>query len=122
MNARFGWNGMSVIKVLAKNFIIQDFDMDGNKVPMFYSKKEGESFAVVLETGGLQRDGVNLTQYKCRMSADGQIYIFRMNTMYLLLHCLYVSIPDYEIIPLSLIHICRCRRYAVCRSRWSPYH
>eukprot|EP00826_Nyctotherus_ovalis_P022573 TRINITY_DN17473_c0_g1_i1.p1 TRINITY_DN17473_c0_g1~~TRINITY_DN17473_c0_g1_i1.p1 ORF type:complete len:159 (-),score=38.60 TRINITY_DN17473_c0_g1_i1:9-485(-) len=26
---------------------------------------------------------------------------------------------DYQ---LSLIHICRCRRYAVCRSRWSPYH
>eukprot|EP00826_Nyctotherus_ovalis_P054945 TRINITY_DN7252_c0_g1_i7.p1 TRINITY_DN7252_c0_g1~~TRINITY_DN7252_c0_g1_i7.p1 ORF type:complete len:276 (-),score=77.69 TRINITY_DN7252_c0_g1_i7:17-844(-) len=25
-------------------------------------------------------------------------------------------------IHLSLIHICRCRRYAVCRSRWSPYH
>eukprot|EP00826_Nyctotherus_ovalis_P066197 TRINITY_DN9764_c0_g1_i7.p1 TRINITY_DN9764_c0_g1~~TRINITY_DN9764_c0_g1_i7.p1 ORF type:complete len:123 (+),score=9.62 TRINITY_DN9764_c0_g1_i7:47-370(+) len=25
-------------------------------------------------------------------------------------------------ITLSLIHICRCRRYAVCRSRWSPYH
>eukprot|EP00826_Nyctotherus_ovalis_P050650 TRINITY_DN6239_c0_g1_i1.p1 TRINITY_DN6239_c0_g1~~TRINITY_DN6239_c0_g1_i1.p1 ORF type:complete len:123 (-),score=46.03 TRINITY_DN6239_c0_g1_i1:7-375(-) len=23
---------------------------------------------------------------------------------------------------LSLIHICRCRRYAVCRSRWSPNH
>eukprot|EP00826_Nyctotherus_ovalis_P020599 TRINITY_DN16489_c0_g1_i1.p1 TRINITY_DN16489_c0_g1~~TRINITY_DN16489_c0_g1_i1.p1 ORF type:complete len:284 (-),score=52.77 TRINITY_DN16489_c0_g1_i1:9-860(-) len=23
---------------------------------------------------------------------------------------------------LSLIHICRCRRYAVCRSRWSPCH
>eukprot|EP00826_Nyctotherus_ovalis_P003045 TRINITY_DN1060_c0_g1_i12.p1 TRINITY_DN1060_c0_g1~~TRINITY_DN1060_c0_g1_i12.p1 ORF type:complete len:227 (-),score=72.55 TRINITY_DN1060_c0_g1_i12:20-700(-) len=28
------------------------------------------------------------------------------------------EIPMY----LSLIHICRCRRYAVCRSRWSPYH
>eukprot|EP00826_Nyctotherus_ovalis_P055342 TRINITY_DN7340_c0_g2_i2.p1 TRINITY_DN7340_c0_g2~~TRINITY_DN7340_c0_g2_i2.p1 ORF type:complete len:375 (-),score=110.73 TRINITY_DN7340_c0_g2_i2:10-1134(-) len=27
-----------------------------------------------------------------------------------------------EKIYLSLIHICRCRRYAVCRSRWSPYH
>eukprot|EP00826_Nyctotherus_ovalis_P054950 TRINITY_DN7255_c0_g1_i5.p1 TRINITY_DN7255_c0_g1~~TRINITY_DN7255_c0_g1_i5.p1 ORF type:complete len:661 (+),score=194.49 TRINITY_DN7255_c0_g1_i5:564-2546(+) len=25
--------------------------------------------------------------------------------------------PDFG---LSLIHICRCRRYAVCRSRWSP--
>eukprot|EP00826_Nyctotherus_ovalis_P034689 TRINITY_DN2910_c0_g1_i2.p1 TRINITY_DN2910_c0_g1~~TRINITY_DN2910_c0_g1_i2.p1 ORF type:complete len:101 (-),score=24.82 TRINITY_DN2910_c0_g1_i2:22-324(-) len=26
------------------------------------------------------------------------------------------------VLKLSLIHICRCRRYAVCRSRWSPYH
>ena len=26
------------------------------------------------------------------------------------------------VIHLSLIHIWRCRRYAVCRSRWSPYH
>ena len=24
--------------------------------------------------------------------------------------------------PLSLIHIWRCRRYSLCRSRWSPYH
>eukprot|EP00826_Nyctotherus_ovalis_P017353 TRINITY_DN15109_c0_g1_i9.p4 TRINITY_DN15109_c0_g1~~TRINITY_DN15109_c0_g1_i9.p4 ORF type:complete len:161 (+),score=41.91 TRINITY_DN15109_c0_g1_i9:768-1250(+) len=24
------------------------------------------------------------------------------------------------VVELSLIHICRCRRYAVCRSRWSP--
>eukprot|EP00826_Nyctotherus_ovalis_P016470 TRINITY_DN14767_c0_g1_i7.p1 TRINITY_DN14767_c0_g1~~TRINITY_DN14767_c0_g1_i7.p1 ORF type:complete len:268 (+),score=40.45 TRINITY_DN14767_c0_g1_i7:196-999(+) len=27
-----------------------------------------------------------------------------------------------KVYDLSLIHICRCRRYAVCRSRWSPYH
>ena len=27
-----------------------------------------------------------------------------------------------SVMDLSLIHICRCRRYAVCRSRWSPYH
>ena len=25
-------------------------------------------------------------------------------------------------IDLSLIHICRCRRSTLCRSRWSPYH
>ena len=25
-------------------------------------------------------------------------------------------------IVLSLIHIWRCRRYSLCRSRWSPYH
>ena len=26
------------------------------------------------------------------------------------------------IISLSLIHILRCRRSTLCRSRWSPYH
>eukprot|EP00826_Nyctotherus_ovalis_P006297 TRINITY_DN11477_c0_g1_i1.p5 TRINITY_DN11477_c0_g1~~TRINITY_DN11477_c0_g1_i1.p5 ORF type:complete len:118 (-),score=18.90 TRINITY_DN11477_c0_g1_i1:14-367(-) len=30
--------------------------------------------------------------------------------------------PEDNALHLSLIHICRCRRYAVCRSRWSPYH
>ena len=28
----------------------------------------------------------------------------------------------FKVFDLSLIHIWRCRRYAVCRSRWSPYH
>ena len=29
---------------------------------------------------------------------------------------------DRQITPLSLIHICRCRRLLTCRSRWSPSH
>ena len=28
----------------------------------------------------------------------------------------------YAVKKLSLIHIWRCRRYSLCRSRWSPYH
>ena len=27
-----------------------------------------------------------------------------------------------RVLKLSLIHIWRCRRYSLCRSRWSPYH
>ena len=27
-----------------------------------------------------------------------------------------------KLLDLSLIHICRCRRSTLCRSRWSPYH
>ena len=27
-----------------------------------------------------------------------------------------------DVFDLSLIHICRCRRSTLCRSRWSPYH
>ena len=29
---------------------------------------------------------------------------------------------DYIVLGLSLIHILRCRRTTLCRSRWSPYH
>ena len=39
--------------------------------------------------------------------------------------CFYYVTTRYVltfILQLSLIHIWRCRRYAVCRSRWSPYH
>eukprot|EP00826_Nyctotherus_ovalis_P026023 TRINITY_DN2027_c0_g1_i15.p1 TRINITY_DN2027_c0_g1~~TRINITY_DN2027_c0_g1_i15.p1 ORF type:complete len:204 (+),score=40.39 TRINITY_DN2027_c0_g1_i15:152-763(+) len=32
------------------------------------------------------------------------------------------SRTDLRPIYLSLIHICRCRRSTLCRSRWSPYH
>ena len=30
--------------------------------------------------------------------------------------------PPWLVLPLSLIHIWRCRRSTLCRSRWSPYH
>ena len=32
------------------------------------------------------------------------------------------SLPAFFSFSLSLIHIWRCRRYSLCRSRWSPYH
>eukprot|EP00826_Nyctotherus_ovalis_P031318 TRINITY_DN25011_c0_g1_i1.p1 TRINITY_DN25011_c0_g1~~TRINITY_DN25011_c0_g1_i1.p1 ORF type:complete len:236 (+),score=24.69 TRINITY_DN25011_c0_g1_i1:60-767(+) len=42
------------------------------------------------------------------------------------LGCILYELCTLKVTPhaifLSLIHICRCRRYAVCRSRWSPYH
>ena len=33
-----------------------------------------------------------------------------------------VSIVHLSVFRLSLIHIWRCRRSTLCRSRWSPYH
>eukprot|EP00826_Nyctotherus_ovalis_P026637 TRINITY_DN2079_c0_g2_i1.p1 TRINITY_DN2079_c0_g2~~TRINITY_DN2079_c0_g2_i1.p1 ORF type:complete len:281 (+),score=48.40 TRINITY_DN2079_c0_g2_i1:156-998(+) len=45
-------------------------------------------------------------------------YIFSM-----IFNTVYEAAPNccHADLVLSLIHICRCRRYAVCRSRWSPY-
>eukprot|EP00826_Nyctotherus_ovalis_P013392 TRINITY_DN13615_c0_g1_i14.p1 TRINITY_DN13615_c0_g1~~TRINITY_DN13615_c0_g1_i14.p1 ORF type:complete len:130 (+),score=3.29 TRINITY_DN13615_c0_g1_i14:112-501(+) len=66
-----------------------------------------------------------------------QLYIivrYYISSYYLFVHSfnkLHKDFLDFEIVfccyfdkgeSLSLIHICRCRRYAVCRSRWSPYH
>ena len=33
-----------------------------------------------------------------------------------------IHIPNCSVLYLSLIHIWRCRRSTLCRSRWSPYH
>eukprot|EP00826_Nyctotherus_ovalis_P011988 TRINITY_DN13124_c0_g1_i1.p1 TRINITY_DN13124_c0_g1~~TRINITY_DN13124_c0_g1_i1.p1 ORF type:complete len:138 (-),score=38.21 TRINITY_DN13124_c0_g1_i1:16-429(-) len=43
-------------------------------------------------------------------------------TTYIVVFYLGILLVVLIILDLSLIHICRCRRYAVCRSRWSPYH
>ena len=43
---------------------------------------------------------------KSERSRDHKIAFILLRTRYLL----------------SLIHIWRCRRYSLCRSRWSPYH
>eukprot|EP00826_Nyctotherus_ovalis_P066470 TRINITY_DN9823_c0_g1_i1.p1 TRINITY_DN9823_c0_g1~~TRINITY_DN9823_c0_g1_i1.p1 ORF type:complete len:417 (-),score=101.65 TRINITY_DN9823_c0_g1_i1:14-1264(-) len=45
--------------------------------------------------------------------------IFSQRTMEIVLANFEIYYSNFK---LSLIHICRCRRYAVCRSRWSPYH
>eukprot|EP00826_Nyctotherus_ovalis_P028392 TRINITY_DN22437_c0_g1_i1.p2 TRINITY_DN22437_c0_g1~~TRINITY_DN22437_c0_g1_i1.p2 ORF type:complete len:226 (+),score=33.06 TRINITY_DN22437_c0_g1_i1:1023-1700(+) len=65
--------------------------------------------------------------------ADGQV--FRLISRDFFDQLFQYSTPEMHRIPLdklilqiktwdnlSLIHICRCRRYAVCRSRWSPDH
>eukprot|EP00826_Nyctotherus_ovalis_P011633 TRINITY_DN13027_c0_g1_i13.p2 TRINITY_DN13027_c0_g1~~TRINITY_DN13027_c0_g1_i13.p2 ORF type:complete len:118 (+),score=14.86 TRINITY_DN13027_c0_g1_i13:125-478(+) len=45
----------------------------------------------------------------------------KLITIILWLIILFVYAYGY-ILYLSLIHICRCRRSTLCRSRWSPYH
>eukprot|EP00826_Nyctotherus_ovalis_P058184 TRINITY_DN7982_c0_g1_i24.p1 TRINITY_DN7982_c0_g1~~TRINITY_DN7982_c0_g1_i24.p1 ORF type:complete len:186 (+),score=35.72 TRINITY_DN7982_c0_g1_i24:137-694(+) len=63
-----------------------------------------------------------ISQMNPKMFMDARLY-----------HCVVLLLTNYcfklqprkyiiQLFDLSLIHICRCRRYAVCRSRWSPYH
>ena len=38
------------------------------------------------------------------------------------IYCTYSFYNEFTFLDLSLIHIWRCRRSTLCRSRWSPYH
>ena len=49
---------------------------------------------------------------------NNQINIFYHFLMFFIMNLLKLQVGN----NLSLIHIWRCRRYSLCRSRWSPYH
>ena len=55
----------------------------------------------------------------------GEVFFYQWG--YYQNHLIEILLPIQEssnssILGLSLIHIWRCRRYSLCRSRWSPYH
>ena len=75
--------------------------------------------------------GAGVALNECMIPIDFQVTCSKVKVKPLFsAHCVVRSIlfgPFSWSIPnlvqgLSLIHIWRCRRYAVCRSRWSPYH
>ena len=55
------------------------------------------------------------------MCKNGDVVVVSINHRLNILGYLDLS-PFGEKYKLSLIHIRRCRRIALCRSRWSPYH
>eukprot|EP00826_Nyctotherus_ovalis_P032189 TRINITY_DN25981_c0_g1_i1.p1 TRINITY_DN25981_c0_g1~~TRINITY_DN25981_c0_g1_i1.p1 ORF type:complete len:311 (+),score=82.97 TRINITY_DN25981_c0_g1_i1:89-1021(+) len=85
------------------------------------SREEAKSIAErIKETGEVRLDTVSLRKYTYAKP------MYRALVDHLLPQSVEGKVPYDPPFPvpmyLSLIHICRCRRYAVCRSRWSPYH
>ena len=58
------------------------------------------------------------------ITGDAEIFdVFLLTAAHFVYFCVKISLLyNSSVKDLSLIHIWRCRRYAVCRSRWSPYH
>eukprot|EP00826_Nyctotherus_ovalis_P006856 TRINITY_DN11673_c0_g1_i2.p1 TRINITY_DN11673_c0_g1~~TRINITY_DN11673_c0_g1_i2.p1 ORF type:complete len:315 (-),score=71.65 TRINITY_DN11673_c0_g1_i2:20-964(-) len=74
-----------------------------------------------------QRAGAETSKERCVASVNGKgncdlKKLLRVTRKNLSMTKEYNKIALSMMYKLSLIHICRCRRYAVCRSRWSPYH
>ena len=86
-----------------------DVDIKLNKTA-FLSLFKGASFEELIESDEIDINGsVKTAQQLADLLALASIDVEEL-------------VSHYTGDILSLIHICRCRRYAVCRSRWSPYH
>eukprot|EP00826_Nyctotherus_ovalis_P030943 TRINITY_DN24711_c0_g1_i1.p1 TRINITY_DN24711_c0_g1~~TRINITY_DN24711_c0_g1_i1.p1 ORF type:complete len:305 (-),score=65.01 TRINITY_DN24711_c0_g1_i1:9-923(-) len=109
---------LECVKRLRQN--VMHLDVSCSELTMKFEKMEEYVRAYLLffrvksarETSGVYNEIYIKTLKNCIELSEGQ----QKSAM---LESICSQIERYE---LSLIHICRCRRYAVCRSRWSPYH
>ena len=65
------------------------------------------------------RDQVGIIAAVCALLSEKNINVLDISQTVLQEYFTMIMLVDAS---LSLIHNLRCRRYAVCRSRWSPYH
>eukprot|EP00826_Nyctotherus_ovalis_P027487 TRINITY_DN21484_c0_g1_i1.p1 TRINITY_DN21484_c0_g1~~TRINITY_DN21484_c0_g1_i1.p1 ORF type:complete len:105 (-),score=24.91 TRINITY_DN21484_c0_g1_i1:23-337(-) len=93
----------------------------------------GEIFNVVEDLTGAKSFSIRFREGKEEESKEGAGRGDRLDTIEIAAEEVIVSTDSFKDIlnyfgkreeqrMLSLIHICRCRRYAVCRSRGSPKH
>eukprot|EP00826_Nyctotherus_ovalis_P033469 TRINITY_DN27135_c0_g1_i1.p1 TRINITY_DN27135_c0_g1~~TRINITY_DN27135_c0_g1_i1.p1 ORF type:complete len:119 (+),score=5.29 TRINITY_DN27135_c0_g1_i1:61-417(+) len=78
----------------------------------YKSTSSTERQYALIEDDGIIITGIESYSYNTQNSREHHMYIAKLKE----------GIKVWTQFYLSLIHICRCRRYAVCRSRWSPYH
>ena len=101
--------------------------VDGDKYRKIAEEKTLKSFVVNSSRGNIfSEDGSLLATSTTKFDVffDSKTvpnHIFNSEIQSLSIE-LSKILGDDDVKWLSLIHICRCRRYSLCRSRWSPYH
>ena len=82
-----------------------------NFMILFYTEKQGRECDPVPE--------IQVTLGGWIFYVIGRLVSLISNNSYVIMSCMSGSRSSFN---LSLIHIWRCRRSTLCRSRWSPYH
>jgi len=97
----FNWNEDIKATITTDTAIISDYDINGNKVPMAHSKlhneEEESKLQVIVQASVNKAKSVSL--YNAKVSLEGFVYTFRLNTLHMLLHVVNLAVPDYEILP-----------------------
>jgi len=86
--------------IQSNNVIMNDYDINGQKVKMMYPQnKEEGNFIILANSGYKSKKECIINSYTQKISIKNYVYFFRLNTVYSLLGFLQLSVPDYEIIP-----------------------
>ena len=90
---------------------------------LLFVKKSYSSFKLNIIFNGLSPDHPQTNQisgFMQKMKEKLHFFLSFIDTIF----CILLNWKVFSIlcIYLSLIHIWRCRRSTLCRSRWSPYH
>ena len=114
---------VSLASILKKWYLILDtlyfYILDGTVNKSVRAEIFGNTSVVLLYYSSIKLFLCIISCRKCIPCLTAKTsYILRRITF----SCKHVPAIIRHVLPLSLIHIWRCRRYAVCRSRWSPYH
>jgi hypothetical protein len=62
-----------------------------------HSKGQESKLQVIVQASVNKEKSVTL--YNAKISLEGFVYVFRLNTLHMLLHVVSLAIPDYEILP-----------------------
>ena len=117
------WLFMSILNLFVGIYIIKNKSTFDKKI-----SDHLKSWIIIFYTffiiwGGLSFFyAINPTEVLVNTSRQFNVFFMFINMSVLLISIENKSTFFSTVITLSLIHIWRCRRYAVCRSRWSPYH
>eukprot|EP00826_Nyctotherus_ovalis_P037617 TRINITY_DN3442_c0_g2_i9.p1 TRINITY_DN3442_c0_g2~~TRINITY_DN3442_c0_g2_i9.p1 ORF type:complete len:284 (+),score=12.12 TRINITY_DN3442_c0_g2_i9:113-964(+) len=110
-------------KTTSVNFGTVPLNCEGKRISVCLGNSSANLVNKMLYRQILNKAGTNLQKVKLKAYLVRNDQYNRKNHMHSQsLHRVFNKKKVVILQKLSLIHICRCRRYAVCRSRWSPYH
>ena len=121
MNTVAGINGIGRVDMVENRFVGMKsrgvYETPGGTV-LWSAHRALESITMDREVM-LMRDG--LTPKYAQLAYNGFWYAPEMKALQTFIDATQENVNG-TVRLLSLIHICRCRRPTLCRSRWSPYH
>lgn len=99
----FYWNEEVKTTISADAALIADHNIGGNKTSMLHAKLNDEGrnskVAVIVQVSTVRNKERVVSLYSTRVVLEECLYVFRLNTLLMVLHVADLIVPDYEALP-----------------------